>query len=110
VLSPTPESFTHSESPPLTVNGALQTLGLCTAAGIDLYHATPAVTQGVGFSGLIQMSTAFSRLIRHIEMMRTFSNPDTQGPPLIRLLGYARGAKDPFLPGSSRIAGFDQAT
>jgi hypothetical protein len=35
-------------------------------AGRDLYRATPAVTRGLDFSGLIRRSTApFSRLLRH---------------------------------------------
>jgi hypothetical protein len=37
--------------------------GLCT--GRDLYRATPAVTRGLGFSGLIRKTAPFSRLIRH---------------------------------------------
>jgi hypothetical protein len=34
-------------------------------AGRDLYRATPAVTRGLGFSGLIRWSTPISRLLRH---------------------------------------------
>jgi hypothetical protein len=34
-------------------------------AGRDRYHATPAVTRGLGFSGLIQRTALFSRLLRH---------------------------------------------
>jgi hypothetical protein len=34
-------------------------------AGRDLYRATPAVTRGVGFSGLIWRTAPFSRLLRH---------------------------------------------
>jgi hypothetical protein len=34
-------------------------------AGRDLYHATPAVTRDLGFSGLIWMTTPFSRPLRH---------------------------------------------
>jgi hypothetical protein len=34
-------------------------------AGRDLYHATPAVTRDLGFSGLIQRTAPFSRLLRH---------------------------------------------
>jgi hypothetical protein len=37
--------------------------GLCL--GRDLYRATPAVTQDLGFSGLIRRTTPFSRLLRH---------------------------------------------
>jgi hypothetical protein len=37
--------------------------GLC--AGKDLYRAPPAVTQGLGFSGLIRRTVLFSRLLRH---------------------------------------------
>jgi hypothetical protein len=34
-------------------------------AGRDLYRATPAVTQDLGFSGLIRRTAPFSRLLRH---------------------------------------------
>jgi hypothetical protein len=34
-------------------------------AGRDLYRATPAVTRGLGFSGLIRRTATFSRLLRH---------------------------------------------
>jgi hypothetical protein len=34
-------------------------------AGRDLYRATPAVTRDLGFSGLIQRTASFSRLLRH---------------------------------------------
>jgi hypothetical protein len=33
-------------------------------AGRDLYRATPAVTRGLGFSGLIEKTAPFSRLLR----------------------------------------------
>jgi hypothetical protein len=34
-------------------------------AGRDLYRVTPAVTRGLSFSGLIQRTAPFSRLLRH---------------------------------------------
>jgi hypothetical protein len=34
-------------------------------AGRDLYRGTPAVTRGLGFSGLIRRTTPSSRLLRH---------------------------------------------
>jgi hypothetical protein len=34
-------------------------------AGMDLYRATPAVTQDLGFSGLIRRTAPFRRLLRH---------------------------------------------
>jgi hypothetical protein len=34
-------------------------------AGRDLYHATPAVTRDLGFSGLIRRTAPFCRLLRH---------------------------------------------
>jgi hypothetical protein len=34
-------------------------------AGTGLYRATPTVTQDLGFSGLIQRTAPFSRLLRH---------------------------------------------
>jgi hypothetical protein len=47
-------------------------------AGRDLYHATPAVTWDLGFSGLIQRTAPFSRLLRHTE--------GCAGPILTRIL------------------------
>jgi hypothetical protein len=35
-------------------------------AGRDIYRATPAVTQDLGFSGLIRRTAPFSRLLRHM--------------------------------------------
>jgi hypothetical protein len=37
-------------------------------AGRDLYRATPAVTWGLGFYGLIRRTAPFSRLLRHTRM------------------------------------------
>jgi hypothetical protein len=34
-------------------------------AGRDLYRATPAVTRGLGFSGLIRRTAPFSRFLQH---------------------------------------------
>jgi hypothetical protein len=72
-------------------------------AGRDLYRATPAVTRGLGFSGLIRRTAPFSHLLRHTSgcggsiltwiltvsyqspfttrkgMWRTYSNPDPNG-------------------------------
>jgi hypothetical protein len=46
-------------------------LDLCSALGAfwsgkNLFRATPAVTRGLGFSGLIRRTAAFSRFLRHI--------------------------------------------
>jgi hypothetical protein len=57
----------------VTIAGeGLQNLGLCSAlrglglwAGRDLYRATPAVTWGLCFSGLIRRTDPFNRLLRH---------------------------------------------
>jgi hypothetical protein len=35
-------------------------------AGRDLFRVTPAVTRGLGFSGLIRRTAQFSRLLRHM--------------------------------------------
>jgi hypothetical protein len=60
-------------------------------AGRDLFHATSAVTQGLGFSRLIRRTAPFSCLLRHIRgcgesiLTRIFTGPhlvascDTQG-------------------------------
>ena len=68
VLRPTREYFTHMETSPLPVKGwkyrpVLDTLGLWAVR--DLYRATPAVTRGLGFFGLVLMTAPFSRLLRH---------------------------------------------
>jgi hypothetical protein len=43
-------------------------------AGRDLYRATPAVTRGLGFFGLIRRTAPFSRLLRHTRgVWRTYS-------------------------------------
>jgi hypothetical protein len=58
----------------------LQNLGLCLLLGPlsreDLYRATPVVTWGLGFSGLIRRIQ--SPLTIHKGMKRTYSNPDPQ--------------------------------
>jgi hypothetical protein len=55
----------------VTIAGeGLQNLGLRAQglwAGRDLYRATPAVTRDLSFSGLIQRTTPFSRLLRHMK-------------------------------------------
>jgi hypothetical protein len=70
----------------------------------DLYRATPAVTQDLGFSGLIRRTAPISRLLRHTRgcggstLTRVITGPhsvasdDTHGD-----------AEDLFLPGSSRV-------
>jgi hypothetical protein len=68
VLRPAQEYFTHMETSPLPVKGCkfrpmLGSQGLW--AGRDLYRATPAVTRDLGFTGLIQRTAPFSRLLRH---------------------------------------------
>ena len=56
-----------------------------------LYRATPAVTRGLGFTGLIRRTAPFSRLLRHTRgcggsiLLRILTGPlsvafyDTQG-------------------------------
>jgi hypothetical protein len=53
-------------------------------AGRDLYRATPAVTQDLGFSGLIQRTDPFIRLLRHTK--------GCGGPIPTRILRYVRGS------------------
>jgi hypothetical protein len=48
-------------------------------SGRDLYRATPDVTRGLGFSGLIRRTAPFSRLLRHEGMWRIYSNLDPHG-------------------------------
>jgi hypothetical protein len=50
-------------------------------AGKDLYRATPTVTRGLGFSGLVRRMAPFSRLLRHTR--------GCGGPILTRILSGA---------------------
>jgi hypothetical protein len=68
VLRPAQEYFTYMETSPLPVKDCkiwpmvgAQRLW----AGSNLYRATPAVTRGLGFSGLIRRTVPFSSLLRH---------------------------------------------
>jgi hypothetical protein len=52
----------------ITITGeGQQNLGLCSALGAFEQgdHATPAVTRGLGLSGLIRRTAPFNRLLRH---------------------------------------------
>jgi hypothetical protein len=51
----------------ITITGdGMQNLGLFSALrAFDLYRVKPAVSQGLGFSGLIRRTAPFSRLLRH---------------------------------------------
>jgi hypothetical protein len=56
-------------------------LDLCAASGplsseISLHRATPSVTRGLGFSGLIRRTNNQSPLTTHGGMWRMYSNPD----------------------------------
>jgi hypothetical protein len=63
VLLPAQEYFTY------TASKGLQNLGLCSALkGFEqggILIVTPAVTRGLGFSGLILNTSPFSRLLRY---------------------------------------------
>jgi hypothetical protein len=69
VLRPAYEFFTYTKTSPLPSNGCNIYTGLCSALRAfeqgDLYRATPAVTQDLGFSCLIRRTAPFSRLLRH---------------------------------------------
>jgi hypothetical protein len=68
VLRPAQEYFTFMETSPLPVKGCKfrPMLGAQDLrAGRDLYRATPTVTRGLGFSGLIRWTAPISRLLRH---------------------------------------------
>jgi hypothetical protein len=53
-------------------------------AGSDIYGATPAVTRGLGFSGLIRRTAPFSRLLRHTR---------GRGGPIVTRILMERGEK-----------------
>jgi hypothetical protein len=73
--------------------------GLWVWAGMDLYRATPAVTQGLRFSGLIRKTAQFNRLVRLPRACGgpIHSNTDPPGSPLNRLLRLARVCSGPIL-------------
>jgi hypothetical protein len=62
------EFFTYVETSTLPVKGC-KILAYAQCSGPlsrgDLYRATPTVTQGLGFPGLIQRTASFSHLLRH---------------------------------------------
>jgi hypothetical protein len=97
--------------PSITIAGeGLQNINIYSAlrgvilAGRDVYRATPAVTWGLGFSGLIRRTSPLSRLLRHTGGCRRYTltriladhhsvaSYDTQGD-----------AEVTFLPGSTRM-------
>jgi hypothetical protein len=59
----------------------------------DIYRATPAVTRGIGFSGLIRRTAPFNRLLRHT---RGCGGPILTGPHS-RLIRHARRCWGPIL-------------
>jgi hypothetical protein len=63
--------------------------------GRDLYRATPAVTRGLGFSGLILTNAPFSRLLRHTRGCGE-SNPTwiLSGDRLMKHRRYLQGLFD----------------
>jgi hypothetical protein len=77
-------------------------------AGRDLYHATPSVTQGLGFSGLIWRTAPFSRLLRHTPhegMCRIYSNPNPHGAPDQRIFLKTSCKNDFFYCGPAQSRG-----
>jgi hypothetical protein len=69
-------------------------------AGRDFYRVTPAVTWDLGFSGLIQWTVPFCRLLRH---WRIHSNRILTGPHSVASYDTQGHAEDLFLPGSSGV-------
>jgi hypothetical protein len=57
-------------------------------AGKGLYRATPAVTRGLSFSGLIRRTAPFSRLLRHKGVWRIYSNPDPHGAKIVKRYNF----------------------
>jgi hypothetical protein len=69
-------------------------------AGRDLYRATPAVTWGLGFPGLIRRTAPFSRLLRPT---RGCGGSILTGPHSVASYDTQGDAENLFLPGSSRV-------
>jgi hypothetical protein len=74
-------------------------------AGIDLYRATPVLTQGLGFCSPIRRTAPFCRLTTHIGMCSIFSNPDPHGSQFSLLLRHTRGCGGPTL--TRNLTGLD---
>jgi hypothetical protein len=103
VLRPAQEYFTYMETSLLLMKGwkfrpMLGAQGLW--AGRDRYHATPAVTLGLGFFGLIRRTAPFNRLLRHTKWCGESilsSNPNPHGSPFSHLLPHSHGCGWPIL-------------
>jgi hypothetical protein len=93
----------------VTIAGeGLQNLGLCSALRTleqgDLFRATPAVTRGLGFSGLIRSTAAFCRLLRHTRGCGGFiPTRILTGSHSVTSYDKQGDAEDLFLPGSSQV-------
>ena len=100
VLRPTQEYFSYMETTPLPVKGCKirPMLGAQGPwAGRDLYRATPAVTRGLGFSGLIRRTAPFSRLLRHTRGCGGSILPRIlTGPPSVAFYDTQGDVKDLF--------------
>jgi hypothetical protein len=83
---PDQELFTHMETSSLPLKGCkieayaqLPRLG----AGRDLYRVTPAMTRGLGFSGLLEGPFHLIALTTYKGMWRTYSNLDPHGSTIL---------------------------
>jgi hypothetical protein len=76
-----------------TVNNQSQSLW----AGRDLYRGTPAVTRGLGFSGLVKRITPISRRLQHGRGCGKPFFSESSWAPFNRLLRHARGCWGPVL-------------
>ena len=95
----------------VTITGeGLQNLGLCSALrafeqGGIFYRATPAVTRGLGFSGLIRRTAPFSRLLRHTRGCGGSILPRIlTGPQSVAFYDTQGDVEDLFLYNSLKIA------
>jgi hypothetical protein len=77
---------------------------MLSAQGLWAGRATPAVTQDLGFSGLIQRTTPFNRLLRHTTGCGEYILTQIlMGPNSVAFYDKKGDAEDLFLPGSSRV-------
>jgi hypothetical protein len=127
VLRPAQESFTYMETSPLPVKDCKRPISVLRALE---QGATPAVTLGLSFSGLIQRTAPFSHLLQHTRgcrwstLTQIFTGPhsvasydtqgevedllypDLRGSPFSRLLRHSRGCGGSTLPRSSQVSIF----
>jgi hypothetical protein len=77
----------------------------------DLYRATPAVTRGLVFSGLIRRTASFNRLLRNTRVCGgSILNRILMGPHSVSSYETQGDAENLFLPGCQKVRNFKDFT